>query len=72
MTLQPSFDLLYVKINMGEPECVHRLAVLTFLFYFFSFFAPVLASQTGKDGKFKPCYPGNFFVSVQFSCEFKI
>ena len=62
MTLQPSFDLLYVKINMGEPECVHRLAVLTFFFFFF---APVLASQTGKDGKFKPCYPGNFSVSVQ-------
>ena len=35
-----------------------------FIFIFF-FFAPVLASQTDKDGKFKPCYPGNFSVSVQ-------
>ena len=65
MALQPSFDFLYVKINMGEPECVHRLPVMTFLFNFFSILAPVLASQTGKDDKFKPCYPGNFSVSVQ-------
>ena len=57
----------YVKINTGEPdlECVHTLAAMTFLFSFFLLFCSVLASQTGKDGKFKPCYSGNFSVSVQ-------
>ena len=29
----------YVKINTGEPECVHTLAAMTFLFLFFLFFA---------------------------------
>ena len=44
--------------------CTHISCDDIFIFIFF-IFCSVLASQTGKDGKFKPCYPGNFPVSVQ-------